>query len=713
MERYAALMREFAPMPRLEVSRYQVHRIGMAKPVHEALVKAERATPQHTLEQLTTPAAAKSGATRRFKEAKPMLTRISGVRASAVLASLAPYRAMLEPQRQHLLSFYRVADVAFKVVGTGSVGLRDYCVYLEGNGPNDPLFLQIKEETASAYAPYLPDAHPPAHNGQRAAEGQRAIEMQSDPFLGWTHIGHRHFLVRQLNDHKGSIEIGDLAGGGLTAYAEVCGELLARGHARSGDPLVISGYIGVRRCVRPSPGEVRRPLRRSDGEGLGGTTPRAEEEPARVTNLMTQATHSTRAPAPNADSGEDREVTREPLRAPIAGHLARSLALEAGFAEAGLVALPYPEHTRDGDRFEEWVQAGRAGTMRYLERRAENGELYGRVWGRRFPGRARLWSVLRFMTGRNRSRPRPPLPTPAGSPGMRGPAARTNVERRRPSDYHKVLLKRLKALDARLRAELAVRVPRLRRHRPGGGAGPGHGRRLGLDGEKRLPDSPQAGVLRFSRRSSDFVAGRERRSGCPAGAGPGAGIGSGPMRNLPPLHRCLPDRAPSLRRTRWTPPRCISYLTIEHKGLIAEELMEGMGRQVFGCDICQDVCPWNRKALREAPPAPNLGTDPELETRAELVNPALEWLAAMDEAEFEKQFNGSPVRRAGIAGLRRNLAIAMGNSGLGKFAAQLEAWAADADDGLRGAARWALGKLHASRLLKSGLLASGQRSGLS
>jgi uncharacterized protein (DUF2252 family) len=244
MERYAALMREFAPMPYLEVSRYQVHRVGMAKPVHEALVKAERATPQHTLEQLTTAATVKSGATRRFKEAKPMLTRVSGPRASAVLAALIPYRAMLEPQRQHLLSFYRVVDVAFKVVGTGSVGLRDYCIYLEGNGPNDPLFLQIKEEAASAYVPYLPDAHPPAHNGQRVAEGQRAIEMQSDPFLGWTHIGHRHFLVRQLNDHKGSIELGDLARGGLTAYAEVCGELLARGHGRSGDPLVMAGYIG-------------------------------------------------------------------------------------------------------------------------------------------------------------------------------------------------------------------------------------------------------------------------------------------------------------------------------------------------------------------------------------------------------------------------------------------------------------------------------------
>jgi len=161
------------------------------------------------------------------------------------LASLTTYREMLEPQRQHLLSFYRPVDVVFKVIGTGSVGLRDYCVYFEGNGPNDPLFLQIKEEPASAYTAYLPDAHPAHHNGQRVAEGQRAMQMQSDPFLGWTRIAGRDYLVRQLNDHKGSIDLEDLAGEGLQAYAEMCGELLARGHARSGDPLTIAGYLGA------------------------------------------------------------------------------------------------------------------------------------------------------------------------------------------------------------------------------------------------------------------------------------------------------------------------------------------------------------------------------------------------------------------------------------------------------------------------------------
>jgi uncharacterized protein (DUF2252 family) len=241
---YAALMRILAQMPALDMSRFQVHRIGTVQPIHAALLKAERATPLHTLEVLTERTGDEANSPRRFKEENLHLWRVTGREKSEVLASLGPYRSMLEPQRQHLLSLYRPVDVAFKVVGTGSVGLRDYCVYFEGNGPCDPLFLQVKEEPASGYAAYLPDAHPPHHNGQRAAQGQRSMQIQSDPFLGWTHMGGRDFLVRQLNDHKGGIELTDLAGEGLAAFAQVCGELLARSHARAGDPLVLSGYLG-------------------------------------------------------------------------------------------------------------------------------------------------------------------------------------------------------------------------------------------------------------------------------------------------------------------------------------------------------------------------------------------------------------------------------------------------------------------------------------
>ncbi|MGC1421077.1 MAG: DUF2252 domain-containing protein [Terracidiphilus sp.] len=242
--RYCEQMRAFARMPLLEVGRFQVHRLGDVEPVHEALLKAERATPLHSLEQLTEPTPGKPNGPRRFKEIERCLWRITGSKAEKVFEALGPYREILELQRQHLLSLYRPVDVAFKVVGTGSVGLRDYCIYFEGNGANDPLFLQIKEEAPSAYSPYLPNTNACQHNGQRVVIGQRAMQLQSDPFLGWTHIGSRQFLVRQLNDHKGSIELPDLAGTGLAAFGEVCGELLARGHARSGDPLVLAGYLG-------------------------------------------------------------------------------------------------------------------------------------------------------------------------------------------------------------------------------------------------------------------------------------------------------------------------------------------------------------------------------------------------------------------------------------------------------------------------------------
>ena len=246
--RYRKCVDMFARMPVLEMARYQVHRLQRITPVSTALLKAERSTPTHTLEQLTVPEMSRGAETGRriFKENKPLLTRISSGQARAVLASLHEYKKDLLPERQHFFAQYRPIDVGFKVVGTGSVGLRDYLVYFEGNGRGDPLFLQVKEEPASGYAKYL-EYHGPHHQGQRVADGQRAMQFLSDPFLGWTTIANRQYLVRQLNDHKANIEIADLKGLGLLEYAEMCGELLARGHSRSGDACILTGYIGTGR----------------------------------------------------------------------------------------------------------------------------------------------------------------------------------------------------------------------------------------------------------------------------------------------------------------------------------------------------------------------------------------------------------------------------------------------------------------------------------
>jgi uncharacterized protein (DUF2252 family) len=249
---YRRSIHAFAGMTVMDVAHFQVHRLQRIAPVSQVLRKAEQATPQYNAERLLvkpklTSRAGENGlpSHRIFIEHKPLQYRLSAGKAQMVLDSLSMYRETLLPERQHFFDLYRPLDVAFRVVGTGSVGLRDYIVYLEGNGSDDPLFLQIKEEPGSAYAPYLGEMGAPQHQGRRVVQGQRAMQFLSDVFLGWTTINNRQYLVRQLNDHKGSIAVDDLKGEGLMQYAEICGELLARGHARSGDPVALDGYIGV------------------------------------------------------------------------------------------------------------------------------------------------------------------------------------------------------------------------------------------------------------------------------------------------------------------------------------------------------------------------------------------------------------------------------------------------------------------------------------
>jgi epoxyqueuosine reductase len=382
---------------------------------------------------------------------------------------------------------------------------------------------------------------------------------------------------------------------------------------------------------------------------------------------------SSAFPNPKSDAGQAPDfLTRE---------LARTLALEAGFTEAGLAALPYAQQERDAARFEEWVRAGRAGTMRYLERKDESGRLLRARIETPFPW---VRSAVVCVANYNSPHPRSIEPADEGAGWIARYAWSSKVDaqgNRRPSDYHKVLLKQMKTLELRLHERLGAFEARsfvdtgpLMERALATAAG------LGWTGKNTCLIHPKLGSFGFL---AVLLTSLETESG----------------KSHPAP---LPDRCGSCRRCLEACPtgaliapyqmdaaKCISYLTIEHRGVIAPELMEGMGRQVFGCDICQDVCPWNRKAP--------VSTDPELEPRPELVNPALDWLATMDEAEFEINFNGSPVRRAGFLGLRRNVAIAMGNSGMGRFAPLLKTWAEDADEGLRSAARWAINKLKASR----------------
>lgn len=235
---YCRTMRELAEQPTLIAARHLIHRAGDSQPISAAFQQAVRSKPADLLKKFTK----KVGNHYKF-EPVPGEWRVTGNEAKGVLKSLDLYRRTLTPERLHLLDFYSPIDVGFKIVGTGSVGLRDYVVLMQGRDPQDALFIQIKQEVASTYAPYL-KMEKFSNQGQRVVVGQRFIQPVSDLLLGWTKIDKYDFLVRQLNDHKGSLDIQNMRGKGLSTLAEVAGELLARGHARAGDPLAIIGYLG-------------------------------------------------------------------------------------------------------------------------------------------------------------------------------------------------------------------------------------------------------------------------------------------------------------------------------------------------------------------------------------------------------------------------------------------------------------------------------------
>jgi uncharacterized protein (DUF2252 family) len=164
----------------------------------------------------------------------------------AVREPFRGYRAGLREDQRQLLERFELVDVARKVVGVGSVGTRAFIVLLQGRDQQDPLFLQVKEATASVLeGPLAKRRH--AQHGQRVVAGQRMMQAVSDIFLGWTKGADRtrHYYWRQLRDMKGSAEVETMVPGNLSFYAGICGWTLARAHARSGDPVAIAAYLGA------------------------------------------------------------------------------------------------------------------------------------------------------------------------------------------------------------------------------------------------------------------------------------------------------------------------------------------------------------------------------------------------------------------------------------------------------------------------------------
>ncbi len=343
----------------------------------------------------------------------------------------------------------------------------------------------------------------------------------------------------------------------------------------------------------------------------------------------------------------------------------KAAAAEAGFDLAGIAGVA---EFAELSYFPTWIAEGRGGEMAYLEARDEQGRLKRASLRSVAPwARSVVVCALDYNTAQ-------PYSIEVNDPD-RGWISRYAWSRR---DYHNVLLKKLKHLEAKIRDQSPARTGQEIRTRAYVDTGPVVERiyakhaGVGWIGKNTciinqgLGSWLFLGVILTSLELAPDLAAPDRCGTCT---------------------RCI-EACPTQAITapyQLDSNRCISYLTIEKHGAIPEELRAGMGRQVFGCDICQDVCPWNRKAPT--------GSEPELQPRPELVNPALDWLAEMTEEHFEESFRGSPVRRAKLSGLRRNAVTAMGNSGNRKFISTLEKLASDADPLLAEHAAWALNNL--------------------
>jgi len=344
--------------------------------------------------------------------------------------------------------------------------------------------------------------------------------------------------------------------------------------------------------------------------------------------------------------------------------IVKGAAQQAGFDLAGIApATDSPEL----QCFPEWIAAGHAGDMKYMEARDEHGTLKRASLSRVAPwARSVIVCAINYNTDHPYS-----TETQDRSRGWISRYAWSH------EDYHEAVLRRVKQVEDAIHEAVGESEPQLitRSYVDTGPivervfakyAGVGWiGKNTCIINQK-IGSWLFLGVILTSLEITPNVPAPDRCGTCT---------------------RCI-EACPTdaiLAPYKLDPNRCISYLTIEKRGSIPEEQRAGMGRHVFGCDICQDVCPWNRKA-----PAT---TAPEFSPREALVNPALDWLAEMSSEEFRDTFRGSPIRRAKRSGLRRNAVIAIGNSGKREFLPLLEKLVLDEDLSLAESARWALARL--------------------
>jgi uncharacterized protein (DUF2252 family) len=247
---YRAELRGLAGTPllarsyqRLDVDRLQQSTTdeSLRVEIRRAAAQARRRTSDRALPKFTT----EEGGKRRIVEEPPLITRVSDAEADALAQGLDEYLGTLAPHWRRALGGYTLVDIAHKVVGVGSVGLRAYVALLEGSSPDDVVFLQLKQARRSVVARHVHgESAWHAHQGQRVVEYQQALQTVSDPLLGWTTVGGHQYYVRQFRNMKGSVALDSIDGPALADYAGITGHLLAKGHARTSGASMIVGYAG-------------------------------------------------------------------------------------------------------------------------------------------------------------------------------------------------------------------------------------------------------------------------------------------------------------------------------------------------------------------------------------------------------------------------------------------------------------------------------------
>src|SRR5271157_185056 len=339
----------------------------------------------------------------------------------------------------------------------------------------------------------------------------------------------------------------------------------------------------------------------------------------------------------------------------------KRLASEVGFDLAGVAGVAETEEHRF---FPGWLAEGHAGEMSYLEKRNEAGELKRASLANAAPwARSVVAGALNYNSAQ-------PYSTHAGTTSQ-GWISRYAWTQR---DYHNVVLEKLRALESKLLelcAQQNIPAPRTWCYVDTGPvierifakyAGIGWIGKNTCILNQQLGSWLFLGVILTSLELTPDLPTADRCGSCTRC-----------------LDACPTNAFPAPYQLDAT--KCISYLTIEKRGAIPEDLRSGIGRQVFGCDICQDVCPWNRQAP--------LTKTPEFFPRPKLVNPELEWLARLSVEEFREVFRGTPVKRAKYTGFLRNVAIALGNSAEVRFLPVLESLSRHNDPIVAEAADWA------------------------